>query len=183
MSCMTTAKPRAISTGPEGGVLLKSLRDHLAANPEKATSQDGSATARLEDDFRCRIDGSTASVSSDMPAAIGGNGAAPSPGWYLRAAVSACAATAIAMRAAELCIELSSLEVRVDSTSDDRGLFGVGDAAPGPLAMEMLVEISSPNASERELKELVAYADAHAPVGDAIRRSIPITSSLKVKPT
>ncbi len=58
---------------------------------------------------------------------------APSPGWLLRAAEASCVATLITMRAAMLGIDLDTLEVTVDSVSDDRGLLGVDDTVPaGP---------------------------------------------------
>ena len=43
-------------------------------------------------------------------------------GWLLRAATASCLATLIAMEAALDGVELSSLEVTVDSQSDDLGI-------------------------------------------------------------
>jgi uncharacterized OsmC-like protein len=60
-----------------------------------------------------------------MSTGVGGAATAPSPGWLLRASHVACDATLIAMRAAEEGVELSRLEVAVDSESDDRGILGM----------------------------------------------------------
>jgi hypothetical protein len=70
---------------------------------------------------------SAGSIETDMAKALGGGEAAPIPGWYASAAVVSCAATAIAMRAAELEISLDHLEVRADSRSDNLGLLGLDD--------------------------------------------------------
>ena len=78
---------------------------------------------------------------SDMPKAIGGGGATPTPGWFLRAALANCDATAIAMRAAQRGLVLSALEVTVDSQADDRGLLGLRGAGvlPGPTSMRVRI--------------------------------------------
>lgn len=112
-----------------------------------------------------------------MPEAIGGGGSAPSPGWLLRAALANCDATVIAMRAAQLGVALTTLEVTVDSESDDRGLLGrAGAGVPaGPLSMRTRVRIGAKQVDPGRLKELVDWAEAHLPVGDAVRRAIPLS--------
>ncbi len=85
-----------------------------------------------------------------------------------------CDATVIALRAAQLGIVLSRLEVTVDSVSDDRGILGLADGVPpGPQSMSIRVRIASDGASPEQLHEIVAWAEAHSPVGDAVRRAVP----------
>ena len=80
------------------------------------------------------------------------------------------------MRAAELGIPLQSLEVTVDSESDDRGLLGMDDAVPaGPLSSRILVRIVAEGIDPQRLQELVEWADRHSGVSDAIRRAVPTT--------
>jgi len=82
----------------------------------------------------------------------------------------------IAMRAAVLGIQLSRLEVAVDSESDDRGILGLDDGVPaGPLRIRVRVRLASPDATESELRKIVDWGDRHCPVSDAARRSIEIT--------
>ncbi len=45
-------------------------------------------------------------LATDMPAAIGGEDSAPTPGWLLRPALASCAVTRIAMEAASRGIAL-----------------------------------------------------------------------------
>ena len=78
--------------------------------------------------LRCRVKGPSGELTTDMATALGGGGSAPSPGWLLRAALASCDATIVAMEAARAGIELTDLTVTVVSESDNRGVFGVGDA-------------------------------------------------------
>jgi uncharacterized OsmC-like protein len=149
---------------------------HFADHPEDAVSQDRPAVATLEGGLRCRVVGPRGAVLvSDMPAALGGEGSEPTPGWFLRGALASCDATVIAMRAAQLGITLTKLEVTVGSQSDTRGLLGVADPVPaGPLDVQVSVRIASADASAAQLHELVRWAESHSPVGDAVRRAIPL---------
>ena len=115
------------------------------------------------------------SVVTDMPAAVGGGGTAPTPGWLIRAALASCAATTIAMRAAELEIQLTRLEVTAESETDMRGLLGVGTGVkPGPATARLRVRLAAEAGDEQRLEELVEWADSHSPVGDCVRRAVPV---------
>jgi len=161
---------------------IAEVTKHLAEHPQDAQVQDAPAVAILESGLRCRAQGpGGASMVSDMPAAVGGGGDAPSPGWLLRAALANCDATLVAMRAAQLGIELKHLEVSVGSESDNRGVLGVDDAVPaGPLRVQVSFRLSADGVSERELRELVHWAEQHSPVGDALRRSVSMSSQILV---
>lgn len=116
-----------------------------------------------------------------MPAALGGEATAPSPGWLRRAAQAACEATMIAMRAAQEGIHLDALEVTVASESDDRGMHGVGEGVPaGPLKSWARVRISARDASPEKLREIVNWAERHSPVGDALSRAVPHTVQVEI---
>ena len=151
------------------------ITQYFADNPDKGPISDKAAIATLQDGLACKAEGPNgATLLSDMPKSVGGGASAPTPGWFLRAALANCDATVIAMRAAQLGVELARLEVAVDSTSDDRGIFGLGDGVPpGPQAMRIRVTIASHGASAQQLREIVEWAERHSPVGDAIRRAIP----------
>jgi uncharacterized OsmC-like protein len=94
----------------------------------------------------------------------------------LRAAHAACDATLIAMRAAEEGIELSRLEVTVDSESDDRGLLGMDDSTPaGPLSTRVRITVAAAGVPEEKLRELVSWAREHSPVDEAMLRAVPVS--------
>jgi len=115
-----------------------------------------------------------------MPNVLGGLELAPSPGWFMRAAIASCCATAIAMRAAELDIALSHLEVDAESTSDSRGLLGMGDVPAGPLQVTLSITISAPDATTAEITGLIDYASSHAPVGDALVSSTQLETVVQI---
>jgi hypothetical protein len=67
----------------------------------------------------------------------------------MRAALAACDATLVAMEAARDGMELTDLEVSVESESDFRGVLGVDPTVqPGPLAMCVGIRVAAANASD-----------------------------------
>ncbi|HEY5639579.1 MAG TPA: OsmC family protein [Dehalococcoidia bacterium] len=162
---------------------IQNVLAYLTEHPQEARYTDKPATALVEDGLRCRATGPAGEVLlSDMPTAIGGGEAAPSPGWLLRAALANCDATVIAMRAAQQGVALTTLEVVVDSESDDRGLLGIDDSVPaGPLSVRTRVRIGAHGVAPDKLREIVEWAESHSPVADAIRRAIPPAVEITVE--
>ena len=162
----------AIRTAIEGA------STYLTEHPEEARYTDSLATARVDVGLRIRVDGPNGeSLLTDMPGAVGGGGAAPSPGWFLRAAVAACVTSLAVMRAAQLGIEGFSCEVEVDSQSDDRGILGLDASVPGgPLSMRIGFRMSG--APSAQLEEVANWAVEHCPVSDAVRRAVPVRVEL-----
>lgn len=138
----------------------------IAEEPDKAKAKNPPATAVLQGGLACRVTGSGAEIQTDMPRGVGGGAAAPTPGWYLRAALAACDATCIAMEAAKRNIQLTRLEVSVDSETDNRGLLGLDDSiTPGMTNLRLQVRISGVDVTESALHELVQAALPRSPVG------------------
>lgn len=154
---------------------------YLSEHPEEARYTDSPATAVVAG-LSTTVRGSEGeSVTTDMPASVGGGNTAPSPGWLMRAAVASCVATLVAMRSAHQGVELADLEVMVDSESDDRGILGLDDAVPaGPLSMRVAVRVSGPGVSEDEIHQLVDWAYRHCPVSDSVQRAVPTTLEVEV---
>jgi uncharacterized OsmC-like protein len=155
---------------------LERTKAALASNEGAGPSSDRPATAVIEEGLRCRVEGPDGwGIVTDMPPPVGGGASAPTAGWMLRAAWAACDATAIAMRAAELGITLTELDVTAESESDFRGVLGVGDdVLPGPTSATLRVRIAAEGVDSEQLREIVEWADAHSPVGDALRREVPV---------
>jgi uncharacterized OsmC-like protein len=159
---------------------LEKLRLAIAAQPEKARAKHGPATAAIDQGLRCRVRGPSGErIETDMPRAMGGEGASPNPGWYFRASIAACCATVIAMRAAHLGIDLSRLEVTVESDGDHRGILGLDDrVSAGASSLRTKVEIGAYNAAPGQLEELVHWAVQHSPVGCTIQEAPANTVSI-----
>lgn len=157
---------------------IRGARTYLTANPVEATYRDGAATAIVEDGLRIRVDGPDGStITTDMVKGIGGGGSAPSPAWLFRASYAACVATLITMRAAEGGLELSGLEVVVDSESNDFGILGIDSSvSAGPLSVRIAIRVGakSTNADEAAVRSAIDWGIAHCPVDDAVRRVVPV---------
>ena len=148
----------------------------LSEHPEKARYVDRPAIA-VVNGLRAEVTGEHGEILvSDMPRSVGGGGSAPTPGWFLRAAMASCDATVIAMRAAREGIELTTLEVTVTSESDDRGFLGMDGSLPaGPLNARIEVKIAADGVPAEKLREIVDSADHYSPVTDAVRRAVATT--------
>lgn len=156
---------------------LAAAGEYLAAHPDEARYTDSLATATLEDGLRVRVRGAPGEeLTTDMPTSVGGSGSVPSPGWFLRAAEAACVATLLAMRAAQLGIDVGRIEVDVDSISDDRGILGLADDVPaGPFSTRVAIRFAGADAGRATLEALADWAVAHCPVTDAVARAVPLT--------
>lgn len=167
------------------GAAVRGAREYLRDHADEARYTDSAATARLDGDgLGVIVSGPGGiSISTDMPASVGGKDSAPSPGWVMRAAHAACVATLTAMRAAEEQIVLRSLEVIVDSESDDRGILGAADDVPvGPVATRVRIGLAADGVDDDRLRELAEWGWRHCPVDDAMRRAIPVTVEVDIDP-
>ncbi len=155
----------------------------LTEQPEKARSKSAPLSARLVDGLRFEVRGGGGElVFTDMPRMMGGEGSAPNPGWLMRAALAACTATVIAMRASHRGVALSTLEVVAESDTDQRRLLGIDDAAASMTALRMKVRLGAEGVSEQELRELAAWGDAHSPVACALRVPPAISTEVEIAP-
>jgi uncharacterized OsmC-like protein len=160
---------------------LAGAGSYLGDHPDEARYTDSLATARLGDALHVQVTGPQGErIETDMPAGIGGRGAAPGPGWLLRASVAACIASVAAMRAAQLDLRGFRCEVDVDSESDDRGILGLDPAVPaGPLSLRIAIRLAADDAGGEPLRDLAAWAVKHCPVADAVGRAVPVTVEIE----
>ncbi|HKJ31914.1 MAG TPA: OsmC family protein [Balneolales bacterium] len=155
---------------------------YLKANPEKTKIKGKAATAVLESGLKVRTTGPKDQIIvSDIPSSMGGGESAPAPGWYMQAALAACYASGIALKAAQESIELSTLEVSIDAESDARGFFGFDEAIKaGPLNVKANVLIGAKGVEEEKLRDLVKQVYQYSWVGNAVRRSVPIETEVEI---
>lgn len=156
---------------------IEAATTYLGQHPDDARSTDSAAVATVVDGLVVRVTGPDGvSLTTDMVPSVGGTGTAPSPGWLLRAAEASCVATLIKMRAATLGIVLDTLEVTVDSVSDDRGILGIDDAVPaGPLTARVAVRLVAAGVDTDTLDAIARWGVVHCPVCDALERQVPVT--------
>lgn len=160
---------------------LSGVLQHFEQHPELGLTTDSRAVAAWQGGLRFETEvPNGATLVTEMPKAVGGEGSAPTPGWLLRAALANCNASMIALRAAQTGVSLTKLEVAVDSESNDRGMLGLSEVPPGPLQVRLKVRLAATGASPEQLKALVAWADRHSPVADALRRAVPLSASVEI---
>lgn len=149
---------------------------YLTEHPDEARYRDSVARARIDEGLAVLVgDPEGFEIRTDMPRGIGGGASAPSPGWLFRAAIASCVASLVGIRAATLGISLDSVEVEVDSESDDRGILGLDEAIPaGPLSARIVVALRAHGRAIAELDELARWAVDHCPVADGLRRAVPV---------
>jgi uncharacterized OsmC-like protein len=155
---------------------VAAARAYLTEHPDEARYRDSPAHARVVSGLSVEVTGpGTERLTTDMPAGIGGSAAAPSPGWFLRAATASCVASLVAIRAAATGVTVISVDVEVDSESDDRGILGLDPSIPaGALSTRVVVSIDAPGVDRQVVDAIAAWAVEHCPVSDTIARAVPI---------
>jgi uncharacterized OsmC-like protein len=167
---------------PSVSEAIAKLTQVFTEQPEKARTRNAPATASIQGGLKFQVTGPAGEkVLTDMSAAMGGTASGPNPGWLLRAGLASCNATVIAMRAAQLGVKLETLEVTVESDSDNRGMLGLDErVSAGLLSLRTKVRIGAKGAAPAQLRELVAWAEAQSPVGCTIRQAPSATTEVEI---
>lgn len=131
----------------------------------------GMTKIKVTNGLACDIEEGSWKFKADMPVSIGGNDAAPKPGVYGRAALGSCLAIGYMMKAAEMDINITELEIEVEADYDNGGLLGTADKSvpPGYLEIRYTINIESDSTDERIL-QLLDEGDAHSPYLDIFSR-------------
>ena len=150
----------------------------LAAKPDRG-HLSCATRARLAGGLRCEIEEGPWKFTADMPAKVGGDDSAPTPGVLGRGALAGCLTIGIAAWAARLGVPLDGVEVEVHTDFDARGELGMGDVPAGYQEVRYVVSIDSP-APRCELDRLLAMAERHSPYLDIFGRAIALRRALRV---
>lgn len=166
--------------------LMERVVSALRRKPHAGLHEDTPATVRWAGGLRTVArTAAGAEFATDMPAAIGGEDSAPTPGWLLRTALASCAVTRIAMEAASRDIALHTLEAHATSRSDLRGLLGMADTdgrrvLAGPLVMDLHVRIGAPGVDAALLRALVESTRGCSPVTVALEQPLAVGLHVEV---
>ena len=138
------------------------------------------STTPIRHGLTCDVQEGGWKFSVDMPAAVGGDSSAPSPGAYGRAALGSCLAIGYMMHAAKLGVPIQSLEVEVQCDFDDGVLLGVHDEVPpGYTEVRYTVTIES-DAPEKDILRVIDEGDAHSPYLDVFARAQSCKRNIKI---
>ena len=173
-------------TQREIAAALERMQSVLTRRPSAGLQADEPCQARWIEGMRVAArDRAGREVVTDVPAALGGDGSAVSPGWLIRAGLANCMASCIVLASAKAGVALERLEVDVASRSDARALFGMTDETgapvfPGLRDLQMTVRIGARGAAPDELRGLVDAARTISPVQAAIEQAAPVAVRVEV---
>lgn len=106
-------------------------------------------TARLTDGA-AELSAGGFTWQADLPPALGGGGAAPSPTAYLLGALAGCAAAFLrGTLGPQFGVQIDGVTAVVRCRSDARGLLGLEGALPDLTDLELEVTVSSPEPDDR----------------------------------
>ncbi len=130
---------------------------------QSAALSSAKVSGRLDEGLRCTVSSDELDVRMDMPKALGGDGSAPSPGFFVRAGLIGCVAIGIKMTAAREGIPLESVDVDVEMDFDDGAMFGLGDNTAAPLETRLTITLKSPapRAAVEEMARRALAADTY----------------------
>jgi organic hydroperoxide reductase OsmC/OhrA len=109
-----------------------------------AALSSAKASGCLEEGLCCTVSSSQLDVRMDMPKELGGDGSAPTPGFFVRAGLIGCVVIGIKMTAAREGIPLESVNVDVEMDFDDGAMLGLGDNTAAPLETRLTIALQSP---------------------------------------
>ncbi len=149
---------------------------YLSEHPEEALYTDSFARATLGEALQVRVDGPDGEhIDTDMPRGVGGMGQKPTPGWLFRASIASCVASTVGMELAREGLAPTTLEVEVDSRSDDRGILGMESSVPvGPLSIRIRIRAAAEGVDDDRLRQIVDRGARRCPVGDAAQRAVDV---------
>ncbi len=165
--------PVAIKTAIERNTRAVSLRPSVG---------QGTATTRaaLRAGLACEVTEGPYTLTVGMTEKYGGTGAGPNPGVYGRAALASCLTIGLAMWAARMGVELTSLEVAVEADYDVRGELGVSDEVrPGYLAMRYHIKVASP-APEAAVREMIDTGLRTSSWLDTLANPVPMSGEVEI---
>lgn len=135
------------------------------------------------DGVRCSTQEGSWQVDTDLPPALGGNAASPTPSVLLRAALGSCMAMSYQLRAAKHGVELTSIRVTVEADSELAGMLLVDAAAPpGFTELRYHVEIESPDPLEAVLR-IIDEGDQLSPLLDVVVRGNVVRRTTSIRPS
>lgn len=163
------------------------IRDRYKAEPSAAqvVLKVRSGESDLTDPLHCAVAPESApSVTwrSGAHAAVGGDGDVPCSGDLLIGALAACQETTIRMVAANMGIELESLDVEIEADWDARGTLAMGNYPIGLTAIRCRTKarVAGDVRGERA-DRFLRSAEKYCVVLNTLRNGVPVASSFALE--
>lgn len=136
--------------------------EHVFSKRPQAAQMKKIAKATVRDGTRCEFSEDNWTFVADMSERLGGTATAPSPGTFVRAALTTCLAISYSIRAAYLGVPIRGVEVELRADMDGRGLFCGQAEVPVYSDLTYIVTIDS-DAPEGDLLRVLDEADERSP--------------------
>lgn len=157
--------------------ILDRTAERLDAEPERAVIRyraEGGCAGGMRTEIRV----GKHEMVVDEPPSVGGTGTAPNPLETALGALLSCQVITYRLWAAKLGIPLDAVRIDVEGDLDMRSFFGLDDEVrAGFGAVRVLVHLDGPAGPER-FRALRDAVDAHCPVLDVFRGTVPVVTSL-----
>ena len=101
--------------------------------------------ANIKDGLACECTEGDWSLRLDVPKAVGGEHLAPSPGVFVRTALTSCIAIGIKIAASRSEVPIDEVSVDLEVDADNRADFGVDDVPPGYQRFRVNINVASPS--------------------------------------
>ena len=95
-------------------------------------------------------------------------------------ALGFCYAVGYVANAAARGIEIGTLQMQVEGDLDVGNFLGLAGPRPGFTAIRATARVSSPNASEEQLRDLCQYVQDSSPVRDCLANPVPVKTTLEL---
>jgi len=115
----------------------------------------------------------------DMPVAVGGSDAGPTPGVFGRACLSSCIAIGIRIAAVRQEVAIDKINVDLTMDWDGRGLFGLSGISAGPANISLAIEVES-HAAETEIQAVIAEGLRNDPWLVALTQPHDVTTDIRI---
>jgi uncharacterized OsmC-like protein len=159
--------------------LIDDSRSAIAADPAQANAAF-SVTGQLVGTTEVAVRARGHELTVDEPPALGGADLGANPVEHALIALASCQAITYRFWAAELGIELDSVDVTAEGDLDVRGFFGIDESVrPGFTAVRLKVTPSGPEPAER-YQQLADAVDQHCPVLDLFSHATPVERTVAV---
>lgn len=159
--------------------LIDDNRSAIEADPAKA-SATFAASGHLAGTTEVAIRARSHTLTVDEPPALAGADRGANPVEHALIALASCQAITYLFWAAQLGIELESVDVVAEGDLDVRGFFGFDDGVrPGFTSVRLKVTPIGPEPAGR-YEELADVVDAHCPVRDIFSGVTPIERTVAV---
>jgi uncharacterized OsmC-like protein len=163
------------------------IRERYKQDPKSAVIRlrVASGQSDLADPLHCAVVPESApqvTWQSGAHPAVGGKGDVPCSGDLLLGALAACQETTLRMVAANMGIDLESLEVDIEADWDARGTLAMGTYPIGLTAIRCQTRVKVPGDVKGERAErLLRSAEKYCVVLNTLRSGVPVESEFSLE--